>query len=95
MLIGAKDILMEAHFLSAVSHKHILHLRGVCAAGVGGIAQTGRADGFFLIFDRLEETLGKRITTWRHKSKEAKSAGTKTYQKMRINYSLDNVFAVE
>lgn len=72
LVVGAKDLVMEAHFLSALDHKHVIQLRGWSAAGIAGFAETGRADGFFLIFDRLDETLSKRITTWREKSKDSK-----------------------
>ena len=72
LVVGAKDLVMEAHFLSALDHKHIIQLRGWAAAGVAGFAETGRADGFFLIFDRLQETLSRRISSWREKSKESK-----------------------
>jgi serine/threonine protein kinase len=72
LVVGAKDLVMEAHFLSSLDHKHIIQLRGWSAAGIAGFSETGRADGFFLIFDRLQETLSKRITTWRERSKESK-----------------------
>jgi serine/threonine protein kinase len=72
LVVGAKDLVMEAHFLSSLSHTNIIQLRGWSAAGIAGFAETGRADGFFLVFDRLQETLSKRITTWRDKSKDTK-----------------------
>lgn len=72
LVVGAKDLVMEAHFLSSLSHKNIIELRGWSAAGIAGFSETGRADGFFLIFDRLQETLSRRIVTWREKSKESK-----------------------
>ena len=65
MAVGAKDLVMEAHFLSSLNHKHIIQLRGMCSAGVAGYAETSRADGFFLIFDELEATLSHRLSTWR------------------------------
>lgn len=72
LVVGAKDLVMEAHFLSSLNHKNIIELRAWSAAGIAGFAETGRADGFFLIFDKLHETLSRRITTWRDKSKESK-----------------------
>jgi len=33
---GAKDLVLEAHFLSSLQHKHILQVRGVSAAGING-----------------------------------------------------------
>jgi serine/threonine protein kinase len=72
LVVGAKDLVMEAHFLSSLQHENIIQLRGWSAAGVAGFSETGRADGFFLVFDRLQETLSRRITTWRERSKESK-----------------------
>jgi serine/threonine protein kinase len=73
LVVGAKDLVMEAHFLSALDHKNIIRLRGWSAAGIGGFAVTGRPDGFFLILDRLELTLAKRISYWREEAKAKKS----------------------
>lgn len=72
LVVGAKDLVMEAHFLSSLDHENVIELRGWSAAGIGGFSETGRADGFFLVFDRLSETLSRRITTWRERAKEAK-----------------------
>ena len=47
LVVGAKDLVMEAHFLSALNHKNIIQLRGWSAAGIAGFSETGRADGFF------------------------------------------------
>lgn len=69
LVVGAKDLVMEAHFLSSLDHGNIIRLRGWSTAGVGGFASTGRADGFFLLFDRLASTLSKRIAQWREESK--------------------------
>lgn len=65
MAVGAKDLVMEAHFLASLNHKNIIQLRGMCAAGVAGYAETGRAEGFFLIFDQLERTLSQQLQQWR------------------------------
>ncbi len=72
LVVGAKDLVMEAHFLSSLQHENIIQLRAWSSAGVAGFSETGRADGFFLVFDRLEETLSRRITTWRERSKDNK-----------------------
>ena len=72
LVVGAKDLVMEAHFLSAFDHEHIIKLRGWSAAGIAGFATAGRADGFFLILDRLSMTLSKRISAWREDEKARK-----------------------
>jgi serine/threonine protein kinase len=73
LVVGAKDLVMEAHFLSALDHENIIHLRAWSAAGISGFAAAGRADGFFLILDRLEVTLAKRISHWREDDKQRKT----------------------
>lgn len=72
LVVGAKDLVMEAHFLSSLDHENIIRLRGWSAAGIAGFAATGRADGFFLILDRLEMILAKKISVWREEAKARK-----------------------
>jgi serine/threonine protein kinase len=73
LVVGAKDLVMEAHFLSALDHENIIKLRAWSAAGIAGFSAAGRADGFFLILDRLTITLAKRISQWREEDKNRKS----------------------
>jgi hypothetical protein len=64
---GAADLLMEAKYLTALaSHPHpsLIQLHGVCSAGPSGFALPDRA-GFFLVIDRLYDTLGRRMDVWR------------------------------
>jgi len=72
LVVGAKDLVMEAHFLSALDHENIIRLRGWSAAGISGFAAAGRADGFFLVLDRLQLTLAKKISYWREETKVRK-----------------------
>ena len=74
LVVGAKDLVMEAHFLSALDHENIIKLRGWSAAGIAGFASRGRADGFFLILDRLQMTLSKRISRWKEEALACKGA---------------------
>lgn len=64
--MAAVDLAVEAHFLSSFRHPHILKLRGLAGDGVEAY-RSGRHDGYFLIFDRLEETLEQRLEAWRHR----------------------------
>lgn len=73
LVVGAKDLVMEAHFLSAFDHENIIKLRGWSAAGIAGFSAAGRADGFFLILERLTMTLSKRISGWREDEKVRKT----------------------
>lgn len=96
LMSGGRDIFFEAHILASVSHKHILSLRGWSSGGVTSFATTGRADGFFLVFDRLESTLFNRLSQWRkrvredetlnfiHKRKKYPGAMKLFYQRLKI-----------
>jgi hypothetical protein len=64
---GAADLLMEAKYLTALAahpHPALISLHGVCRAGPSGFAKPERA-GFFLVIDRLYDTLDRRIDVWR------------------------------
>jgi len=92
LVVGAKDLVMEAHFLSSLDHEHIIRLKGWSAAGVAGFAETGRADGFFLIFDRLQETLSKRISHWRERAKDTKKGSLmKSRSSMRMQLFAERI----
>jgi serine/threonine protein kinase len=56
-LKGAVDLAMEARFLAALNHINIIKLYGVSSDGPF-------ADNFFLVLERMEETLTKRIKKW-------------------------------
>ncbi len=64
---GAADLLMEAKYLAALAahpHPALIQLHGVCAEGAAGFGRTERA-GFFLVIDRLYDTLDRRIDLWK------------------------------
>ena len=56
------DLVMEAKILSALEHPHIIKLRAIKAGN------RFRPD-FFILLDRLYETLGQRIEIWRDQIK--------------------------
>lgn len=55
---AAMDMALETHFLSIMNHPHILKMRGV---GMGDFF----SPNYFLVLDRLYDTLSERIDTWR------------------------------
>lgn len=101
LVVGAKDLVMEAHFLSALDHENIIKLRGWSAEGIAAFAEAGRADGFFLILDRLQITLAKRISHWREEAKAKKSLMNKLSSEkskllqLRLQTALDVAAAVK
>jgi len=83
------DLIIEAHVLASLSHPNIISIRGW-----GGAADSnnydsyyyncGTNDGFFIILDRLEETLDKRIKKW---GKQLKRYKEPLLQKINSNIS--------
>jgi serine/threonine protein kinase len=61
---AAANLVIEAQYLSKLDHPNILKLRGSALGGASSF-QTGNHDGYFLILDRVTETLSERIHhTW-------------------------------
>ena len=60
---GARDLVGEYMFLSHLRHDHIVQLRGSSNLGPGGF-EYGCITGFFLLMDRLHDTLVNRLLTW-------------------------------
>ncbi|CAB9500346.1 STE20-like serine/threonine-protein kinase [Seminavis robusta] len=68
---AATDLVMESMYLGALSHPNILKLRGQPIDGTASFAnrQGGPGhyhDGYFLLTDRLTETLAQRIERWKN-----------------------------
>ncbi|CAB9516966.1 Ephrin type-B receptor 3 (Fragment) [Seminavis robusta] len=65
-LEAAADLVIEAKYLSKLNHENILKVRGL-AKGWQSAFANGEYDSFFLLVDRLEETLNQRIKRWRNR----------------------------
>lgn len=63
-LEAAADLVIEAQFLAKLNHPNILKVRGL-AKGWESAFENGEYDSFFLVMDRLEETLSQRVKRWR------------------------------
>jgi serine/threonine protein kinase len=61
--LAAAELAVEAHMLASFNHPNILKIRGWAANGVASFS-TGRHDSFFLLLDKLDETLDQRIGRW-------------------------------
>lgn len=59
---GSIDIAIEAKFLSALSHSNVIKIRGI-----GGLS--GHSN-FFILLDRLNDTLGERCEKWKKSEKK-------------------------
>lgn len=57
---GIVDLAVEARFLAVLRHPHILQLRAV-----GKYGPFNARENFFLVLDRLYDTLSERIEKWK------------------------------
>ena len=70
--IGAADLVVEAKFLSCLEHPNIVKMRGITADGVRAFA-TGMEGAYFVLMDRLYDTLECRIhDVWKKEAKKYK-----------------------
>lgn len=60
---AAADLYVEAKYMSRFNHKNILSLKGMAHGGISALNE-GRYNGFFILTDRLTDTLDDRIERW-------------------------------
>lgn len=70
---AASDLVIEAAYMSVLDHPNILKVRGLPFAGIQAFDDGGH-DGYFIILDRLQETLENRIHKWRQPLNDASLA---------------------
>mmetsp|Transcript_5653 Transcript_5653/g.10720 ORF Transcript_5653/g.10720 Transcript_5653/m.10720 type:complete len:411 (+) Transcript_5653:159-1391(+) len=63
---GIADLAFEAHFLSVIHHSNIIKVRGF-------YIEDFCSDRFFIMMDRLYDTLDKAIVTWKEKNNKYNS----------------------
>jgi serine/threonine protein kinase len=95
---GAADLLIETKYLHALSsypHPNIIQLHAVAAAGAAGFAR-GQVAGYFLVIDRLFDTLDRRMDVWKELERRKRKQINETNQKLlsalflqRIQVALD------
>jgi len=62
---AAIDMVLEAQLLLAMDHPNIISLRGWSSGGVQGYAHGENTD-FFIVMDKLSESLDERLLKWRN-----------------------------
>jgi serine/threonine protein kinase len=97
-LRGVIDLALETYYLASLSsHPHILAIRGVSASG-------SFEAGYFIVLDRLEDVLSKRLTAWMHQDRATRgltgafTGGRRKVKDLlteRILVSIDIVSAME
>ena len=73
-LQGVIDMSVETIFLSVVDHPHIIKMRGLGACGM-------THPDYFIVLDRLYDTLEARIPKWKLETKKANSVMNKMKKK--------------
>jgi serine/threonine protein kinase len=68
---SAADLAKEGLFMASLNHDHVLSVRAWSYSGLEGFS-SGRHDAFFLIMDRLEETLNDRLSEWQGQNSRLK-----------------------
>jgi serine/threonine protein kinase len=67
---GAADLAIEAFFLHSLDHPNIVKLHGVSAGKIENNVASGEECGFFIVVDRLFDTLESRIETFRKEQED-------------------------
>lgn len=62
---GASDLATEAIFLATLSHPNIIKLHAVTAGSVESCVSGGKDAGYFIVIDRLVDTLEEKLDAWR------------------------------
>ena len=64
-LKGTVDLAMETRFLASIQHENVISLRGISNNGAF-------SDGYFIILERLNETLGQKVKGWMDMDRQCK-----------------------
>jgi serine/threonine protein kinase len=72
-------------FLQALNHPHIVKLHGVTAGSVETNVASGKECGFFIVIDRLVDTLEERIDKW-HKDQEKSGPAASRLMRLSSEY---------
>lgn len=67
---GAADLANEAFFLARLKHPNIIQLHAVTEGSLEKNISAGKDGGYFIIVDRLVETLDQRMENWQAQSEE-------------------------
>lgn len=69
----AADLFKEGMILSSLCHENVISVKAWTPTGMSGFC-SGRADSFFLVLDRLKETLSVRLDHWKQTQSTLKYA---------------------
>ena len=69
-VIAAIDLAMEAKILSELNHENIIQLKGISSSRFSRSYTEITDEGFFLVFDLLNDVLNERLTRWRKSERQ-------------------------
>jgi serine/threonine protein kinase len=87
--LAAAELAVEAHMLASFDHPNVMKIRGWAANGVASFTE-GRHDAFFLLLDKLEETLDQRIQKWTQMATHLESLQQQQQQRLESNGNFVN-----
>ena len=90
---AAADLYVEAKYMSRFNHPNILKLRGMANGGTAAF-QEGRYNSFFILTDRLADTLDDRILRWNRQA-GGKATNDAAGLMLKTNYALQMASALE
>mmetsp|Transcript_21848 Transcript_21848/g.52824 ORF Transcript_21848/g.52824 Transcript_21848/m.52824 type:complete len:283 (+) Transcript_21848:1-849(+) len=64
-VIGVEDLVHETAMLASLDHPNIIKLYGRAGCSVGTARGLTLSDGYFILIDRLKDTLEDRINAWK------------------------------
>jgi serine/threonine protein kinase len=88
---------MEAKYLTALAahpHPALIQLHGVARAGPNGFSNPERA-GFFLVIDRLYDTLDRRIDVWRELEYRKAASGSEVANRAVMGLFLQRLMVAQ
>lgn len=89
--IGAEDLVHETAILSTLDHPHIIKLHGRASGNLSDAFVLN--DGYFILLDRLNETLHERIDAWQLNPKCSSLLGGPTVKQIEVAHSVANAMS--
>jgi serine/threonine protein kinase len=83
-IIGVEDLVHESIMLASIDHPNIIKIHG--RAGGCDSRSPRLCDGFFILLDRLQDTLTDRIIRW--KNQYSKTKGPPSMAQLNTAYSI-------
>jgi serine/threonine protein kinase len=86
----AADLAKEGFLMAYLEHQHVMNVRAWTPTGLQGL-ETGRHDAFFLVLDKLEDTLSNRLKQWQKHSNRLKFRLTMQRNVKKTNFLNDRL----